>query len=87
MLKTYYNYDVNLTTLYPSNSPSTTYTISKLNVVGWSLVYVGVSVGIGLVGGLLSSLLLYLFERKKRNYNDWNLFTLSYELRPPQALV
>jgi hypothetical protein len=58
VLKTYYNYSVDLPTLYPQNSPSSAYFISNKDVAGWSLVYVGISVGIGLVGGIIIGLLL-----------------------------
>jgi hypothetical protein len=58
VLKTYYNYSVDLPTLYPQNSPSTAYFIGNKDAVGWVLIYVGVSMGIGLASGLLIGLLM-----------------------------
>lgn len=71
VVKTYYNYDVNLPTLYPSNTPSSTYTISSVSVAGWCLVNVGVSIGIALVGGLIIGAILHFFSQAKfKSYDD-----------------
>lgn len=58
VIKTYYNYSVDLPTLYASNSPSTSYFISNKDSAGWVLVFVGVSSAIGLLSGLIMGLLL-----------------------------
>jgi hypothetical protein len=68
VLKTYYNYSVDLPTLYPSNSPTTAYLVSNIGSAGWALVYVGISVAIGLIGGLIVGLLLKLVERLNTRY-------------------
>lgn len=58
VIKTYYNYSVTLPTLDPNNSASSVNFISKIGAAGWSLVYVGISMGIGLLGGLIIGLIV-----------------------------
>lgn len=71
VLKTYYNYSVDLQTLHPANSISTAYTITNIDSVGWLLVYVGVSAGIGLVGGLVIGLIMKFIEQKStKSFDD-----------------
>nr|BAK01027.1 predicted protein [Hordeum vulgare subsp. vulgare] len=83
VLKTYYNYSVDLPTLYPQNTPPSTYIISNLDVAGWALVYVGVSIAIALLGGLVMGIVLKLLARdNSRNFDDGEYFMLSaYGLR------
>lgn len=59
VLKTYYNYSVNLPPLQPSNA-ATGYFLGNLDIAGWVLVYVGVSLAIGILGGLIFGLILRL---------------------------
>jgi hypothetical protein len=82
VLKAYYNYSVDLPTLYPPNS-SGAYFISSKDVAGWALVYVGVSVAIGLIGGILIGLLLKLVEKAAVKYFDDSEFyrSAAYGLR------
>lgn len=56
VIKTYYNYSVNLPTLNATNSATTINYISNLDAAGWALVYVGISMAIGLAGGLIVGL-------------------------------
>jgi hypothetical protein len=85
VLKTYYNYEVDLPTLYPANNPSTSYAITNKDVVGWALVYVGVSAGIGLISGLLVGLVMKFIERPSiKTFDDSELFKGGiYGLREP----
>lgn len=53
VLKTYYNYGVSLVTLGG--------TIVNADSSGWILIYVGISVGIGLAGGLILGALMKCF--------------------------
>lgn len=57
VLKIYYNYSVNLPPLQPSNAASG-YFLGNLDIAGWVLVYVGVSLGIGILSGLIIGLIL-----------------------------
>lgn len=70
VLKTYYNYNVNLPTLYPQGVSTSTSYISNKDTIGWILVYVGVSMGIGLFSGIFISLLLKISERILHKYFD-----------------
>lgn len=83
VLKTYYNYSVDLATLYPQNSPTGSFFISSKDVAGWSLVYVGISVGIGLLAGILIGLLLKVLEKKNiKSFDDSEYYkSSSYGLR------
>ncbi len=52
------------------------------DVAGWALVYVGISVGIGLTGGILIGLLLKTIERAVMHFNDAEFYQPSpYGLR------
>lgn len=59
VIKTYYNYNVDLTTLETSVFDSEGSSIN-INAAGWVLVYVGVSVGIGCSAGLVTGFVLRL---------------------------
>jgi hypothetical protein len=89
VLRTYYNNDVDLPTLYPSNAPSTGFStsffINNKNVAGWSLIYVGISLAVALVAGLIVGLLMKFFERTTTRYYEDNEFfkSASYGLREP----
>jgi hypothetical protein len=83
VLKTYYNYDVDLSTLYNQNAPTTAFTVSNVDSIGWVLVYVGISMGIGLVGGVIMGLFLSVFNRIiSHHFDDSEFFRVSvYGLR------
>lgn len=85
VLKTYYNYDVDLPTLHPDNTFSTAYAITNKNIAGWVLVYVGVSAGIGLVSGLVIGLLVKFIDQPSiKSFDDSELFKSGiYGLREP----
>jgi H+/Cl- antiporter ClcA len=85
VLRTYYNNDVDLPTLYPSNAPSTSFFINNKDVAGWSLIYVGISLAVALVAGLIVGLLMKFFERTTTRYYEDNEFfkSASYGLREP----
>ena len=61
VIRTYYNYSVVLQTLASVNSP-TGKIITNVDAAGWSLVYVGIAVGLGLACGLVVGLLLKCLE-------------------------
>lgn len=83
VLIAYYENSVDLPTLYPQNNPTGQFFISSKDVAGWSLVYVGISVGVGLVGGILVGLLLKSLEKGSiKNFDDSEYFkSSSYGLR------
>jgi hypothetical protein len=87
VLKTYYNYSVDLQTLHPSNVVSSAYTVTNIDSVGWVLVYVGVSAGIGLIAGLIVGLIMKFIEQKStKSFDDSELFKGgSYGLREPKS--
>jgi hypothetical protein len=87
VIKAYYNYSVDLPTLYPQNSPTSNYAIGNADSAGWALVYVGVSMGIGLAAGLLVGLLMKAIERPTCKYfDDAETFKGgAYGLREPLA--
>jgi hypothetical protein len=58
VLIAYANNSLNLPTLYPSNTLTTSYTLSNSSVAGWALSYVGVSIAIGLIGAIAIGLLM-----------------------------
>lgn len=75
VLKTYYNYSVDLPTLYPINKPTINYFISSKDVAGWALSYVGVSVAIGLISGLAVGALMWIMGKPSgKNFDDTELF-------------
>lgn len=57
VLKAYYDYQWHLTTLEVSNFDSVGPIFDSISVVGWILVYVGVSIGVSSVSGLIIGLL------------------------------
>jgi fructose-specific phosphotransferase system IIC component len=58
ILITYYNRDWILTTLEVSNFDYIGKPLVSASIVGWILAYVGISMGIAIVSGTLSALLL-----------------------------
>jgi hypothetical protein len=77
VIKTYYNYDVVLPTLFSSR-------ITNVDAAGWLLVYVGVSLGIGLGAGLISGLLLKAMDRETSyDLDDRLLFLRDSGLKYP----
>ena len=62
VLKTYYNYSVSLPTLN-STSVTTGSAITNSNTAGWVLVYVGISMGIGLTTSLVINLIMKCFTQ------------------------
>lgn len=84
-LKTYYNYAVSLTTLQASKI-ATGY-ISNLDIAGWVLAYVGISIAIGLASGLIGGLVLRCLQRKSvRFLEDGEMLRVSsFGLRLPEA--
>lgn len=85
VVKTYYNYSVDLPTLYPKNAPATSYFISSKDSAGWALAYVGVSAAIAAIAGLVIGLLLRSIDRSfSRNYDDNEIFKAGvFGLREP----
>lgn len=82
-LKTYYNYNVSLTTL--QSSKITTGFIGNLDIAGWVLAYVGISIAIGLASGLIIGLILRCLERRSvRFLEDGEMLRVSsFGLRLP----
>ena len=83
VIKALYNYSVELPTLYSSNSVTTGAVITDKDSAGWVLIYVGISFGISLVGGILIGAFLKCIERKRfRFFDDGELFKSgNYGLR------
>lgn len=83
VLRAYYENSMDLPTLYPQNSPTGQFFISNKDVAGWSLVYVGISVGMGLLAGILIGLLLKAVEKVSvRHFDDSEFYkSSSYGLR------
>jgi hypothetical protein len=50
------------------------------SIAGWILVYVGVSIGIGLVAGGISGLLLHFIGNRELRGNNQDVFSLNYGL-------
>ncbi len=79
VIKALYNYSVSLPTFYSSNSVTTGAVISNMDAAGWVLAYVGISIGISLLGSILIGLLLKCIDRKKlRLFDDGELFKSGY---------
>lgn len=89
VIKTYYNYSIDLPTLYPQNEPTTTYFITSQDSAGWALVYVGISAAIGILAGLLIGLLMSILSRPEtRYYEDVEIFKAgAYGLREPFTVM
>lgn len=64
----FYNNDVNLSTLWGSTVSNQVAVISNKGIAGWILAYVGISIGIGLVCGFISGLLLRCLINKYQMY-------------------
>lgn len=74
VIKTYYNYSVNLTTLESSSTDAVGAPIN-VNAAGWVLIYVAISVGLGLVLGGLTGLILYFLDKLTHHkYDDDQMF-------------
>lgn len=84
VIRTYYNYNVVLPTLASSNSLSGNI-ITNVDAAGWSLVFVGIALGLGLACGTVVGLLLKCLERAENRYFDDGVFFLpKYGLRDLQ---
>ena len=83
ILISYYDRHWILTTFQVSNFDKVGLPIINNSIAGWVLAYVGISVGIGLVGGFVFGFLLYLLRNDsvKGSLNQ-EFFTLDYGLTP-----
>jgi len=66
VIKTYYNYNVNLTTFETSQSDLTGGAVN-INAARWVLVYVGISIGIGLSTGAVVGIILMIVDKVTGN--------------------
>jgi hypothetical protein len=69
ILIAYYNLNWILTTLQVSNFDTVGLPLINSSIVGWVLIYVGISIGIGLVGGLMTGLFLRMISSDVRAHN------------------
>ena len=58
VLIAFYNNDVNLSTLWGATTSNPNAFLGNKNIAGWVLAYVGISIGIGLLCGIVTALLL-----------------------------
>lgn len=65
ILASYYDRNWILTTFEVSNYDSVGLTLVNGSIAGWILIYVGISIGIGSISGLIASLFLSIL---KNNY-------------------
>lgn len=72
VIRALYNYEIDLPTLYSSNSVSTGAIIATKSIAGWVLIYVAVSIGIALAAALLVGAFLKCISRKKIRFFDDN---------------
>jgi hypothetical protein len=83
----YYENSVNLTTLEASSADSLGASI-KVNAAGWVLIYVAISVGLGLATGALTGIILRLLEKLTgHEYDDIQVFSRDRSLNDlPQTI-
>ena len=81
ILTAYYYRDWILTTLSVSNLDTVGLPLVNSSIVGWTLSYVGISIGIGLVSGLIVGLLLRCLSSDVSLHNQ-EYFSLHYGLTP-----
>lgn len=81
ILIAYYNLDWILTTLEVSNLDKVGLPLVNSSIVGWVLIYVGISMAIGIVAGVIAGLFLRLIGTPVSAHNH-EFFTLDYGLTP-----
>lgn len=70
-----------LTTFQVSNFDKVGLPLINSSIAGWVLVYVGLSIGIGAVSGLIIALLLHLIRNRSiYGLYNYDFFTLEYGL-------
>jgi len=75
VIKAYYNYSVNLKTLEVSSADSLGSPIS-IDAAGWVLIYVAISMGIGLATGAVTGITLYILDKLSgHEYDDAQIFS------------
>ena len=81
VLIAYYDRHWILTTLEVSNFDKVGLPLINSSIAGWVLIYVGISVGIGAVSGLIIALLLHIIRNRSiYGLYNYDLFTLQYGL-------
>lgn len=84
VIRTYYNYTVNLSTLSVSSIDVLGSAILDVTSAGWSLIYVGITVGIGLGCGFIVGFILRTIDKVfGAEFSDQMLFFLDQGLRGP----